>query len=283
MTEADASRGKLDALRRTIRSLVEHSDREIADLGKTLESQLDPIIEMIDSTNRTTNHFISVIAHELKIPMTSIRGYAELIRQGNAGPVNEQQIRFLDNILSNIDRMAAMVSDISEISQLESGKLKINQSEVQLREYLNETVAGFQNQTAEKNQTIQFELPDRLPLVLADRTRLVQILTHLLKNASQYSPEDGAIVISAQSVKQQVKVWVSDDGIGMEPEEQVRVFTHFYRGDHPIVREHPGLGLGLYTARKLVELMGGEIGVESKPGEGSRFWFTIPMAQPKKS
>lgn len=236
------------------------------------------LYQAVKAANEAKSQFISIVSHELKIPMTSIRGYADLIRKGAAGPVSEQQAQFLETIRSNVDRMAALVSDLSDISRIETGRLKIELGDVPLAEYVRETVNGLRPQIEAKRQTLTLDLPEDLPLVRTDRTRLVQILTNLVSNAHKYTPEGGSITVRARREGEMVRVSVVDTGIGMSEEDQARLFSQFFRSEDPMVREQPGWGLGLSVTKRLVELLGGEIGVESELGKGSTFWFTLPVA-----
>ena len=222
------------------------------------------------------SQFISIVTHELKIPMTSIRGYADLIKQGTAGPVTDQQMEFLDTIRSNVDRMATLVSDISDISRIETGRLAIDLAAIPIADYIHEIAAGFRPQFDAKKQSLAFSIEDGLPMVQADRNRLAQILTNLLSNANKYTPEGGSIAITASLSNDFVRTEIRDTGIGLNDEDQARLFTQFFRSEEPAVRNEIGWGLGLHVTHRLVKLMDGEIGVQSKLGEGSTFWFTLP-------
>lgn len=225
------------------------------------------------------SQFISMVAHELKIPMTSIRGYADLIRQGTVGEVSDGQIQFLDTIRNNVDRMADLISDLSDISQLEVGRLKIETRQLPLVDCIRTPIADLRPQIDAKQQTVVLEVPDGLPMINTDPNRLIQILTNLISNANKYTPSEGQISIRAELLDQHVRISISDTGIGLSEEDQEHLFEQFYRSDNPEVREEVGWGLGLYVTRRLVEIMDGEIGAESVYGEGSTFWFTIPIAQ----
>jgi signal transduction histidine kinase len=236
------------------------------------------LYQAVQQANLTKSQFVSLVSHELKSPMTSIRGFADLIRQGMTGPVSGQAREFLDTIVDNVDQMAALVSDLSDISRIETGRLKLQLSAVPLARYVQETVSSMRPQIEGRRHALALDFPADLPPVLADRTRLVQIITNLLSNACKYTPEGGQIRVSARSQAGKVRVSVADSGIGMSPEDLERLFTQFFRSENPAVREQQGWGLGLNVTRRLVELQGGEMGVTSELGKGSAFWFVLPAA-----
>jgi signal transduction histidine kinase len=143
---------------------------------------------------------------------------------------------------------------------------------------IEETIRSLQPRFDEKNQKLEVKLPKSLPQVYADPDRLGQILTNLVSNANKYTPADGKIRIHTSVVKKTVRVEVIDTGIGISEEDQKSLFSQFFRSEDTAVREQQGWGLGLNVTKRLVELMGGEIGMESTLGKGSTFWFNLPVA-----
>ncbi len=236
------------------------------------------LYQAVQSANLAKSQFVSLVSHELKSPMTSIRGFADLIRQGMTGAVSAQAREFLDTIVDNVDQMAALVSDLSDISRIETGRLRLQLAAIPLARYVQETVTAMRPQIDARRHALTLDLPPDLPDAYADRTRLVQIVTNLLSNACKYTPEGGRVSIAARSERARIRVAVSDSGIGMSQEDLARLFTQFFRSENPAVREQPGWGLGLNVTRRLVELQGGEMGVSSEPGRGSTFWFTLPTS-----
>ena len=236
------------------------------------------LYQAVQQANLAKSQFVSLVSHELKSPMTSIRGFADLIRQGMTGVVSTQAREFLDTIVDNVDQMAALVSDLSDISRIETGRFRLQVAAVPVARYVQETVSAMRPQIDARRHSLTLDLPSDLPAALADRTRLVQIVTNLLSNACKYTPEGGRISISARAEQARIRVAVTDSGIGMSPEDLAHLFTQFFRSENPAVREHPGWGLGLNVTRRLVELQGGEMGVSSEPDKGSAFWFTLPVA-----
>jgi signal transduction histidine kinase len=243
--------------------------------------------QAVQQANLAKTKFVSVVVHELRIPMTAIKGYADLLRQGAVGSVNEAQLNFLDVIRNNVGRMAALVSDLSDLNRVESGRMKLELGMFSVYEVVQDAVKSLGPNIAQKNQTLQVEVADGLPEVYADPQRVSQIFTNLLNNAWKYTPEQGSIRVKAWLsqpdglVEQMLRIEVVDTGIGISEEDQQQLFTPFFRSEALAVREEQGWGLGLSVARSLVELMGGEIGVVSELEKGSNFWFTLPL-QPEE-
>jgi len=232
----------------------------------------------VEAANQAKTEFISFVSHELKQPMTAIKGYTDLLVKGLAGDLTETQRSFLEVIRSNLNRMDTMVQELLDISRIEAGRLRLEIGQVALREAVEEAVRTIRQEIEAKRQTLEVEIVEPLPPVRADRNRVVQILTNLLSNAYKYTPEEGHIRVTVQPDRGVVVCSVSDTGIGIAPEEQERLFTKFFRSQHPAVRNVPGTGLGLVITKSLVELQGGQIWVESEPGKGSTFTFTLPVA-----
>lgn len=235
------------------------------------------LYEAVQQANQEKNRFISVISHELRIPMTSIRGYTDLLRQQAVGPVNEKQRSFLETIRNNVDRMAALISDLSDISRIESGRLKLEPRRITLPQLVEETVMTLRPKLDEKGHQLYYEISPNLPEIVADPNRVSQVLTNLLTNAIKYTPAGGSIWLRAEQQGDLIHVEVQDSGIGIAPEDQQRLFEQFFRSEDRAVREEQGWGLGLNVTKQLVELMGGKIGFSSQLGKGSTFWFTLPL------
>jgi len=232
----------------------------------------------VEAANQAKTEFISFVSHELKQPMTAIKGYTDLLVKGLAGDLTETQRSFLEVIRSNVNRMDTMVQELLDVSRIESGRLRLEIGQVALREAVEEAVRAIRQEIEAKRQTLEVEIAEPLPPVRADRNRVVQILTNLLSNAYKYTPEEGRIRVTVQPDEGVVVCSVSDTGIGITQEEQERLFTKFFRSQHPLVRSVPGTGLGLVITKSLVELQGGQIWVESEPEKGSTFTFTLPVA-----
>jgi signal transduction histidine kinase len=230
----------------------------------------------VQQADQAKSKFVSVVSHELRIPMTSIRGYTDLLRKEVVGPINDQQANFLEVILNNVERMSILVSDLADISRIETGRLKLERVSVSIGASIDEVVRSLQPKFEEKKQTLLIDLDMNLPLIQTDPTRLNQVLTNLLSNAWKYTPEGGEIRIAARRDAGQVRIEVKDTGIGIGQSDQNLIFSQFFRSESDSVREQQGWGLGLNVTKRLVELMEGTIGFRSVLDQGSTFWFTLP-------
>jgi PAS domain S-box-containing protein len=225
--------------------------------------------------DRMKDEFVGTVSHELRTPLTAIKGFIELVLDGDAGAVPEIQREFLEVAARNADRLGALINDILDVSRIESQQLEIRTQATDLVAVLEEVVATFQVVAGNKGLTLRQEI-GRLPRVLGDAPRLVQVFSNLVSNAIKYTPK-GEVAIGARVSEAGVEVIVRDSGIGLSSEEQAQLFTKFFRGRNPVVTEAGGTGLGLVIARAIVEKHQGTIDVESRPGEGTRFRVVLPV------
>ena len=227
---------------------------------------------------RARQQFVSLVTHELRVPMTSIKGYTDLLLKGIMGPLNEAQTNFLQTVRSNVERMARMVADLGDINKLDGQTLTFTPTAVALDAALDEALRPLERAIAQKGQTVTRAIPEGLPALWCDHDRLVQVLGNLLSNAHLYTPEGGALTITAEPAPDApaVRVAVRDDGIGILPEEQQRIFELFFRASDEETRQFPGNGLALHLSRRLIEQQGGQLWFESARGAGSTFTFQLP-------
>jgi signal transduction histidine kinase len=195
--------------------------------------------------------------------------------------LNENQLHFLDVVRNNIDRLNTLVSDLLDISRIEAGRVTLNPQSVDLYEIAEDVVAEVlrRSQNEDKPMALSLDAPKKLPLVIGDGERVRQILGNLVDNAFNYTPNNGTIRVNLHQENGEVQVDVQDNGVGIAPEDQSRIFERFYRGEHPLVLATPGTGLGLPIVRQLVEMHNGRIWMKSTgvPGDGSTFSFTLPV------
>ncbi len=224
------------------------------------------------------NEFVSTVSHELRTPLTSIKGYVDLILDGSAGDINEMQEEFLGIVKENSDRLVELINEMLDISRIESGRVHLKVEPLDISNSIDGAVDTFRAVLSQTDRSIDVHVPENLPQVVADPDRVGQVLINLISNAIKYSPGGGKVSITAGETGDFVTVSVSDQGLGISREDQKRLFTKFYRVDTAMTREIGGTGLGLSISKTIVELLGGEIGCKSRPGKGSTFWFSLPLA-----
>lgn len=233
---------------------------------------------------------VSLVSHELRVPMTSIKGYAKLLGLGTAGNILDSQKQFLDTITRNVNRMDRLVSMLLDLSRLEAGRVVPDLQVLSLRSTVEESVQKMADTVNQKGIRLEVDISPGLPLVYADPSKVVQIMDNLLSNACFYTPAGGAVSISVSSpasgtlVRDEernafIEVQVIDHGIGIAEEDSPKIFNRFFRGDHPLVQEAAGTGFGLMVTKLLVELHQGRIGFVSQLGKGSQFTFVLPIAK----
>jgi PAS domain S-box-containing protein len=225
--------------------------------------------------DRLKSDFVGTVSHELRTPLSAIKGFLELVVDGEAGPINETQREFLDIAVRNSDRLGALINDLLDMSRIESDRLEMKSGPVDLAAVLADVGATFRHEAYTKGLVLREEVPE-LPLVRGDKARLIQVFCNLVSNAIKYTPK-GEIGIKAAPVGDGVEVIVYDSGIGLTPEEQSLLFTKFFRGSNPVVTESRGTGLGLVIAKAILQAHNASIDVESRPGEGTQFRVVLPL------
>lgn len=221
--------------------------------------------------------FVSVISHELKTPVSLIKGYASTLLREDATWDRAVVINGLRVIEEEADRLAALIENLLDVTRLQVGTLSLRFGPVKMDELVNSLAEKFRTQTGQ--HTIVVDFPPDFPVIQGDKQRLEQVLSNLLSNAIKYSPQGGQITISGSTLANMMQISVSDEGVGLTEEQQENIFDRFYRADNALTRETQGVGLGLYIVRSLVEEHGGHIWVQSKSGEGTTFSFTLPLSQ----
>jgi signal transduction histidine kinase len=221
--------------------------------------------------------FVATASHELRSPLTSIKGFIELLQSTENANLTPRQLDFIQIALQSTDRLVDLVNDLLDVARIESGQFEISPRSCDLRETLEEVAALMRPRIDEKHQHLEVQIADGRPPALADPARVRQIVTNLLTNAHLYTGEHGTITLRLEGDAQATRIAVSDSGRGMSPEDARRIFERFYRGATD-ERRSPGTGLGLSIVKSLVELHGGSIDVRSQLGVGTTFAITLPTA-----
>lgn len=230
--------------------------------------------------DRMKSDFVALASHELRTPLNSINGFVSLLLDGQAGDLSEQQQQLLNIVKRNSDRLSTLVTDILDLSRIESGKMELQRFSIHLVPLIRHVVTLLQPQIDAKQQRLTLDVPANLPDVFGDPDRIVQILVNLLANAHKYTPAEGSICIAVHAEQQHLRVDIHDTGVGLAPDQQEQIFTKFFRATHYMTQEVDGTGLGLAITKSLVELHEGGITVQSVQGHGSTFSFTLPYAVP---
>ncbi len=225
-------------------------------------------------TEQLKNELIATVSHDLKNPLSVINGYIELL--GMYNELNERGQEFMVMIRRSIKTMRQLIDDLLELAHIDAG-LEITPEEVTLHPLIQESVMGLKSLADEKLITIELHVPEELPPVEGDEKRLRQIIVNLVSNAIKYTPNEGNIKVGATLRDDSVMISVEDTGLGISPEDQAQIFERFYRVRRPETDGIEGTGLGLAIVKSLVEAHGGTIGLKSHLGEGSTFYFTIPL------
>ncbi len=230
----------------------------------------------VEDLSRLKDEFLSIASHELRTPVTSIKGYTQLaktlIRENDLGTSEE----YLDIALDQIDRMSRLILELLDVSRIETGRLEIRREAINWPAFVRDVVQ--RHHTAVSDRHFHLEVPDHARVVSGDRDRLEQVLGNLLENAVKYSPERSDIFVELEDKGDEVVTSVRDRGIGIPVDELGQVFERFHRGRQVSSTNYGGLGLGLYITKQIVERHGGSIWVESKEGQGTAFHFSLPVA-----
>jgi signal transduction histidine kinase len=216
------------------------------------------------------------MSHELRTPLNSIIGFTGILRQGFAGPVNEEQRKQLDITHQSALHLLALINDLLDLSRIEAGKMQPERAPFDFAEVVAEAIDNVSAAAWNKGLRLVTDLPHPSILMMGDRKRTLQVLLNLVDNAVKFTAR-GEVKITGRVDSARVYVVVSDTGIGIRPEQMGMLFEAFRQLDGSAKRIYEGTGLGLYLCKKLLTLMGGDIGVESEFGEGSRFFFSLPL------
>lgn len=225
---------------------------------------------------REQAEFMSVAIHELRVPMTSILGYGDMLNTPSMGELSEMQQQFLQIIRANAKRMQTLLSDVSDVSKVRGGTLKLSPKMDMFKNIAMRIEKDMSPVAQDMKRQLTFDIPQGLPVLNTDGEVLAKALNKLVENALRYTHEGGTVSLSAASEGNNLIIKIADDGIGMTPEETARLGELYFRADNDHVRQYKGSGLGLPIAYGIVELLGGSISVESAPGAGTTFTIVLP-------
>ncbi|MEM5871246.1 MAG: ATP-binding protein [Candidatus Aenigmatarchaeota archaeon] len=254
---------------------MDEANKKLMEAQKQLEKSFKELKEL----DKKKDEFISIAAHELKTPLTSIHGFAQLLQSENVIKDKEKRNKYLKIMESESKRLANLVNNILNLSRIDLGTIKLSYEEIDIEKLVREIFLEMEKPIKEKGLEGECEIEKRLPKVITDKEKLTEILINLINNAIKYTPK-GKIKVKVFKEKDNIHFVVKDTGIGIAKEHQEKIFERFYQVDSSYTREAGGTGLGLAICKEYLQLLGGTIWVESELGKGSEFHFTIPIKGP---
>src|SRR5262249_51705807 len=243
-----------------------------------MNDQLRSLYEELETVSRHKSEFLANMSHELRTPLNAIIGFSELLRQESFGPLNEHQRVYVQDVLAAAQHLLSLINDILDLAKVEAGRVDLELTDVSLRETLASGLTMHAERAAREGIEIGLRIEPAEIRVRADERRLRQVVFNLLSNAVKFTPAGGRIDVAAVAVDGLVEIAVADTGPGIAPEDRDVIFEEFGQARAGPERDEEGTGLGLPLSRRLVELHGGRLWVESAPNEGSTFRFTLPVA-----
>lgn len=261
---------------------------EIQNFNKTLEKRVDQATNKLQRANdklvaldQTKDDFISMASHQLRTPLTSVKGYISMVLEGDAGEVNKDQKELLSQAFVSSQRMVYLISDLLNVSRLRTGKFVIDPSPINLADVIESEVAQLKETAAARGLKLIYNKPKDFPTLMLDETKIRQVLTNYMDNAIYYTPNNGKIEINLKDGRQSIEMTVTDSGIGVPKHEQHNLFTKFFRAGNAKKARPDGTGLGLFMAKKVIIAQGGAIIFRSTEGKGSTFGFTFDKSRLK--
>ncbi len=240
------------------------------------EHELQMTNQQLETANRLKSQFLATMSHELRTPLNSIIGFSELLEDETYGNLNQKQMKYVGNIVVSSKHLLQLINDILDLAKVESGTIEVRPEPLPLADAMSVVKSVVEPLATKKSISLSIDLAEGADMVSADPARFKQILYNLLSNAIKFTPSGGRVSIEAVHNDGVVEISVTDTGIGIGEKDQQRIFSEFLQVEGSYARKYEGTGLGLALTKKLVELHGGRIWVQSSPGRGSRFSFTIP-------
>jgi PAS domain S-box-containing protein len=245
-------------------------------LVKERTSELEFAKERAEDMDRLKSAFLATMSHELRTPLNSIIGFTGIILQGLAGPLTDEQMKQLGMVRSSARHLLSLINDVLDISKIESGQLKIYTETFDINETIKKVVRTVTPLSQEKGLALVADLTPEVGQITSDRQRVEQVLINLVNNAIKFT-EKGEVLIKCRVNGSRLITSVKDSGIGIKPEDMDHLFIPFQQIDSSMARQYEGTGLGLSICKKILDMLGGILSVESQPGVGSTFTFTLPL------
>lgn len=261
---------------------------EIAAFNANLQKKIDIATADLRKTNEklkaldeAKDDFISMASHQLRTPLTSVKGYLSMVLEGDAGPINDLQRKFLSQSFISSQRMVFLISDLLNASRLKTGKFVIENKETYIPDIVGEELSQLEETIKARGLTLEYKKPKSFPVVNIDENKIRQVIMNFVDNAIYYTPSGGKIVVKLRATHEVIEYTVQDSGIGVPKEDQKHLFTKFYRAGNAKKARPDGTGLGIFMAKKVIIAQGGALIFKSEEGKGSVFGFSFPLKKIK--
>lgn len=258
---------------------VAHDNRLLLEENRRVAKQMQDSNKRLRNLDETKDDFVSMASHQLRTPLTTIKGYISMVLEGDAGEINAQQKKLLTQAFGGTQRMVYLIADLLNVSRIRTGKFEIQPSPVNLAEIIDQELAQLQAEAAIRNLKLTYHQPASFPVLMIDETKIRQLIMNFVDNAIYYTPPGGQIEVKLTETPHHVEFRVIDSGIGVPKSEQHHLFTKFYRATNARQNRPDGTGLGLYMAKKVIIAQGGTLIFNSQQGKGSTFGFIFSKAK----
>jgi len=259
---------------------------QIAEFNKTLQAEVKRATSKLEKSNEKLRHldeakdeFVSMASHQLRTPLTTIKGYLSMLSEGDAGEITKMQQKFVGEAFTATQRMVYLISDLLNVSRISTGKFVLNETTVDFAKIISEEVGQLNRSAETKDIKLEYKKPTNLPQLTLDKTKVSQVVMNFIDNALYYTPKKGKVVVELSENNNYIELTVTDNGIGVPKFEQHQLFTKFFRAENAREARPDGTGLGLYMAKKVIIAQGGSIIFESREGNGSTFGFRFPKSR----
>ena len=263
---------------------LKHYSEELEERVKERTQEFEKAKAIAESASKAKSEFLANMSHELRTPLNSIIGFSEVMEDQLYGPLNEKQQLYTGNILTSARHLLNLINDILDLAKVEAGRFTLELEKVAIREMLKSTIIMIKEEAMRHSLKLDMEIAPEAEIVIeADERKLKQIMFNLLSNAVKFTRKGGLISVAVKKINENIEISVKDTGIGIKPEDIQKLFKEFTQLESVYTKKYGGTGLGLALSKKLIELHGGKIWVESEYGRGSKFTFTVPVSKIKKA